>query len=48
MKGYYKDSDEWFSALWNYLHVDYDPEMFRVVENSDQSEEAKKIRNKRN
>ena len=33
---YYEDSAEWFSALWKYLHVHYDPEMFRTLDNSDQ------------
>jgi hypothetical protein len=29
---YYRDSDEWFSAIWNYLYVYYDPEMEKPLE----------------
>lgn len=32
MSSFYRDSPEWCSALWNYLYVEYDPELARPVE----------------
>ena len=36
LKEYYSDdSAEWFSALWNYIHVHFDPEMVSFIDWSD-------------